>query len=152
MSGAGNIVIGERVIDAAAESAHMHAAVPATAGAVVCFSGTVRGGKVLSLTLEHYPGMTETVLRQIAEQAQNRWPLLAVRIVHRVGRMRPGDIIVFVAATAAHRADAFAACACMMDNLKTQAPFWKKEETAAGTHWVEARDSDEQARRRWESS
>ena len=138
-------------IDVAAESAHVRAAAAGEAGAAVCFTGAVRGGEVRAMTLEHYPGMTEAALRQIAEDAAAKWHLLAARLAHRIGRMAPGDIIVFVGASAAHRADAFAACAFMTDYLKTRAPFWKKEELANGEErWVEARAEDETARKRWE--
>ena len=137
-------------IDAAAEGARLAEEAGGVAGAAVCFSGAVRGGEVSAMTLEHYPGMTESALRQIAERAASSWSLMSARILHRVGRMLPGDIIVFVGASSAHRADAFSACACMTDYLKTRAPFWKKEETANGTRWVEAAPEDEKARLQWE--
>ncbi len=137
-------------IDLAAEDARLRGAVAGRAGAAVCFSGAVRGGGTRALTLEHYPGMTENALRQIAETAAHKWNLLAARIVHRTGRMLPGDVIVFVGACSAHRAESFAAAAYMADFLKTRAPFWKKEETAAGTRWVDAAAADEKARARWE--
>jgi molybdopterin synthase catalytic subunit len=122
-------------------------------GAIASFIGTVRdinaGDGVASLTLEHYPGMTEKALSEIVEQAQARWTLNAVRVIHRVGELRPTDQIVLVAVACRHRGDAFQACEFIMDYLKTEAPFWKKEETAAGSRWVDARESDHDAARRW---
>ena len=105
--------------------------------------------RLSSLTLEHYPGMTEKSLASIAEQAKTRWNLLDVLIIHRVGTLAPTDQIVFVATTSSHRGDAFAACQFVMDYLKTDAPFWKKETTDAGMRWVDARDSDAEALERW---
>lgn len=123
-------------------------------GAIVSFLGTVRdlhdGLSVHALTLEHYPGMTEAALAEIVEQAYERWRLLDVRVIHRAGRLLPSDPIVLVAVSSAHRGDAFAACEFVMDWLKTKAPFWKKEETSAGTRWVEARATDDEAAARWE--
>lgn len=121
------------------------------AGAVASFVGLVRGeGRALSaMRLEHYPGMTEKALAGIVDTALQRWPLLAVRVIHRYGSLKPGDRIVFVAVAAKHRGDAFTACEFIMDYLKTQAPFWKKEETADGGRWVEARESDDDAAARW---
>lgn len=125
-------------------------------GAVVSFIGTVRnrndGSAVSNLELEHYPGMTEQSLREIAEQAAQRWPLGGVCIVHRVGPMAPGERIVLAACTSAHRQAAFEACAFVMDYLKTQAPFWKKEQTPEGARWVDARESDDAALARWQAS
>ncbi|MDM5147711.1 molybdenum cofactor biosynthesis protein MoaE [Candidatus Persebacteraceae bacterium Df01] len=144
------VIVNNAPIDAGAESGHIHAATAGDAGAVLCFSGAVRGGDVLAMTLEHYPDMTELALRDIAVAAEKRWALLAVRVRHRVGRMMPGEIIVFVGVATTHRADAFAAGSYIMDYLKTQAPFWKKEETTAGCRWVDARDTDDDARNRWE--
>ena len=122
-------------------------------GAVVAFIGMVRdlnlADDVVALELEHYPGMTEKTLRNIAEQAAKRWSLQAARIVHRVGKMYPGDQIVMVLTASAHRHDAYEANAFMMDFLKTEAPFWKKEWTADGPRWVEARSSDDSAAARW---
>ena len=122
-------------------------------GALANFVGLVRdandGSGVSAMTLEHYPGMTEKALGEIVEQAQQRWALLDVRVIHRVGRLEPGDRIVFVGVASAHRGDAFAACEFIMDYLKTRAPFWKREDTDAGTRWVEGRDSDQQAAARW---
>lgn len=119
------------------------------AGAVASFVGLVRGGDIQVMTLEHYPGMTEKALTDIVEQAHRRWQLLGVRVIHRVGRLLPGERIVFVAVSSSHRHDAFAACQFIMDYLKTQAPFWKREETAAGGRWVDARESDDAAIERW---
>lgn len=122
------------------------------AGAVASFVGLVRGGEVLAMTLEHYPGMTEQALQEIVDQANQRWSLRRTRVIHRVGRLAPGDQIVFVSVSSRHRGDAFAACEFIMDYLKTQAPFWKKEETSAGGRWVDARESDDEAARRWSDS
>ena len=102
-----------------------------------------------SITLEHYPGMTEKSLAAIAEQAKARWRLHDVLIVHRVGTLVPADQIVLVVTTSSHRGDAFAACQFVMDYLKTRAPFWKKEQTSTGSRWVDARASDDTAARRW---
>lgn len=124
------------------------------AGAIVTFTGTVRdmnlGDTVGGLYLEHYPGMTETALQDIVTEATERWSLEAVRVIHRVGQMHPGDRIVFVGVASAHRKAAFEACEFMMDYLKTRAPFWKKETTAKGDRWVAERDSDQQAAQRWQ--
>jgi molybdopterin synthase catalytic subunit len=123
-------------------------------GAVASFVGVVRdlneGADVGTMALEHYPGMTEKALEAIVAQAKARWDLYEVLVIHRVGELRPTDQIVLVVVTSAHRGEAFAACEFVMDYLKTQAPFWKKETTPAGTRWVDARDSDEAARERWE--
>ena len=121
-------------------------------GAVATFVGLVRGAAdgVQEMTLEHYPGMTEKSLAAIAAEARERWPAVAaLRVIHRVGRLRVGDQIVFVGVAGGHRGEAFAACEFIMDYLKTRAPFWKKEETEAGVRWVEARDSDDAAAARW---
>ncbi len=122
-------------------------------GAIACFIGVVRdlndGTTVASMTLEHYPGMTERALDDIESQARQRWDLYDIVVVHRVGELRPTDPIVLVLVTSAHRGEAFAACEFVMDYLKTDAPFWKKETTPTGQRWVDARDSDETARERW---
>ena len=122
-------------------------------GAVVAFIGMVRdlnlAEDVVALELEHYPGMTEKSLLRIAEQAAQRWSLQAARIVHRVGKMYPGDQIVMVLTASAHRGDAYEANQFMMDYLKTEAPFWKKEWTPEGPRWIEARDSDDHAAAKW---
>jgi molybdopterin synthase catalytic subunit len=104
------------------------------------------------MTLEHYPGMTEKALAALVDEACARWNLLEVTVIHRVGRLLPGDPIVLVAVASSHRGEAFAACEYLMDYLKTRAPFWKKEETPTGERWVEARASDDQAAARWEPS
>lgn len=123
-------------------------------GAIVTFVGKVRnineGSQVSDLTLEHYPGMTESVLTQLEEQARERWPLNHVTIIHRVGTMQQGEQIVFIGVSSAHRKAAFAACEFLIDFLKTKAPFWKLESGVAGQHWVDARDSDTQAAQTWE--
>lgn len=122
-------------------------------GALVTFSGLVRedheGQKIDALFLEHYAGMTERSLEAIAREAASRWPLHAVTIIHRIGTLRPGEQIVFVGVSSAHRAAAFSACEFLMDYLKTQAPFWKKETTPAGARWVDARVADDAALARW---
>jgi molybdopterin synthase catalytic subunit len=123
-------------------------------GAVASFVGLARdlneGLGVSAMTLEHYPGMTEKALGAIVEEARRRWPLQDVTVIHRVGRLLPGDPIVLVAVAAAHRGEAFAACEFLMDYLKTRAPFWKKEETPDGERWVEARASDDASAARWD--
>ena len=123
-------------------------------GAVVSFVGQVRdineGDNVASMRLEHYPGMTEKSLEGILEQAKMRWSVADALIIHRVGELKPLDQIVLVLVASAHRQDAFAACEFMMDYLKTEAPFWKKESTSSGERWVEAKDSDDDARQRWQ--
>ncbi len=138
--------------DVGAELAALRAG-DARVGAVAAFVGTVRdvseGSVVAAMTLEHYPGMTEKALEEICNEAQERWQLYQTLVVHRVGKLRPLDQIVLVIVTSAHRADAFAACAYIMDFLKTRAPFWKKEFTGRGERWVEARDSDDEAASRW---
>lgn len=119
-------------------------------GAVATFIGLVRGDNELdAMTLEHYPGMTERQLSAIEAQARDRWPLDDVRVIHRYGRLMPGERIVFVGVTSSHRDAAFAACEFLMDWLKTKAPFWKMEETAQGPRWVDAKDSDDQRAARW---
>ena len=130
------------------------------AGAIVTFSGLVREfyesaspGKepaVQALVLEHYPGMTEKALLEIVQQARSRWDVLAWRVIHRVGELHAGDQIVYVGIASTHRGDAFAAAEFIMDYLKTRAPFWKKQRTAAETQWIESRSVDEQARARWD--
>ncbi|MDE2599929.1 MAG: molybdopterin synthase catalytic subunit MoaE [Rhodocyclaceae bacterium] len=124
-----------------------------SAGAVASFVGLVRdnndGAGVADMTLEHYPGMTEKALNEIVAKAADRWELLGVRVIHRVGYLKPGEQIVLVAVSSPHRGNAFAACEFIMDYLKTQAPFWKKESTSEGGRWVDARDSDESALDKW---
>ncbi|MDB5360247.1 MAG: molybdenum cofactor biosynthesis protein MoaE [Rhodospirillales bacterium] len=122
-------------------------------GAVASFVGYVRGTEagapLVALTLEHYPGMTERQLAAIEAEARTRWPLKDVLVIHRHGRMLPGEPIVLVAVSSAHRQAAFEACQFLMDWLKTKAPFWKLEETAEGTQWVDAKASDDDAADRW---
>ena len=123
-------------------------------GAIASFIGVVRdindGDKVAAMTLEHYPGMTEKSIAEIIEQAKSRWKICDALVVHRIGHLRPLDQIVLVVVAGAHRGDAFTACEFIMDYLKTRAPFWKKEQTADGTRWVESRASDEDAAGRWQ--
>ena len=139
--------------DAGKEIAALRAANPKI-GAVAAFIGVARdvndGEPVATLTLEHYPGMTEKALEDICAQARERWKVADVLVVHRIGELRPTDQIVLVVVTGSHRGEAFAACEFVMDYLKTEAPFWKKETTPAGTRWVDARNSDERARERWQ--
>ena len=122
-------------------------------GAIASFVGLARdmneGSGVHAMTLEHYPGMTEKALAKLVDDACSRWTLLDVTVIHRVGRMLPGDSIVLVVVASSHRGEAFAACEFIMDYLKTQAPFWKKEETPKGERWVDARASDDAAAARW---
>ncbi len=125
----------------------------ARVGAVAAFVGLVRdindAAAVSTLTLEHYPGMTEKALARIVDEAKSRWNVYDVLVIHRVGELKPTDQIVLVVVTGAHRGEAFAACEFIMDYLKTRAPFWKKEQTPAGERWVEARASDDDAAARW---
>ena len=125
----------------------------ARVGAVCCFVGTVRdrneGDAVASMELEHYPGMTEKAIEAMIDEAHRRFSLFGVRVVHRVGLLQPQDQIVLVAVTSAHRGESFQACEFLMDYLKTQAPFWKKEQTPEGARWVDARVSDDAALARW---
>ena len=122
-------------------------------GAVVSFVGTVRdmneGASVAGMELEHYPGMTEKALEDIVARAKARWNLADALVIHRIGPMRPQEQIVLVVTLSAHRGEAFAACEFIMDYLKSEAPFWKKEQTPDGARWVDARSSDEAALRRW---
>ena len=125
----------------------------ARVGAVCCFVGTVRdrsgSGQVSRMELEHYPGMTEKSIAAMIDEARRRFDFYGVRVIHRVGLLQPEDQIVLVAVTSAHRGESFQACEFLMDYLKTQAPFWKKEETPEGTSWVDARESDDAALARW---
>ena len=122
-------------------------------GAVVSFIGQVRdfndGDTVSQLSLEHYPGMTEKALAAIVAQAKSRWDIVDTLIIHRVGTLQPLDQIVLVAVSGAHRGEVFKACEFIMDTLKTEAPFWKKEVTASGERWLDAKESDDVARERW---
>ena len=138
--------------DAGAEIAAVRRGNPKI-GAVASFVGVARdvndGDSVSTLTLEHYPGMTEKALEGIVAEARARWDVIDILVVHRVGEIKPTEQIVLVVVAGAHRGEAFAACEFVMDYLKTRAPFWKKEETPKGTRWVEARDSDDEAAQRW---
>ena len=138
--------------DLSAEVAALRAGRP-NVGAVACFVGTVRdvneGAGVASMTLEHYPGMTERALAAIVERAKARFDIYETVVIHRVGELAPTDQIVLVAVTGAHRGEAFDACRFIMDYLKTEAPFWKKERTPDGERWVDARTSDDEAAARW---
>lgn len=115
-------------------------------GAVASFVGQVRE---VPMTLEHYPGMTENAIKKIVEEARGRWQIMDYTVIHRYGDLQPNDQIVLVAVASSHRGDAFAACQFIMDYLKTQAPFWKKEHHPDGAHWVDARESDDEAAERW---
>ena len=147
------IRIQEADFDVGAELAALRAG-DTRIGALASFIGLVRdvshGTGVSEMTLEHYPGMTENALAAIVDEAKSRWDLYGALVIHRVGRLQPCDQIVLVAVTSAHRGDAFAACEFIMDYLKTHAPFWKREATADGAHWVDARDSDDTAAARWQ--
>ena len=114
-------------------------------GAVATFTGLVRD---VAMTLEHYPGMTERAIAKIVDEAKSRWQVIDCAVIHRYGSLQPNDQIVMVAVASGHRSDAFAACEFIMDYLKTQAPFWKKEQTAEGTRWVEAKADDDKAAER----
>jgi molybdopterin synthase catalytic subunit len=122
-------------------------------GAVVTFTGICRGdeagARVVAMTLEHYPGMAEAEIARHVAEAEARWPLLGATIIHRYGRLRPGDNLVLVVTAASHRSDAFAAAEFLMDYLKTRAPFWKKVERSDGTVWVDAKSTDDAAAERW---
>ncbi|HEY9064688.1 MAG TPA: molybdenum cofactor biosynthesis protein MoaE [Burkholderiaceae bacterium] len=143
--------------DLSAEVASLRAG-DAGVGGVVAFVGTVRdrhlshgepAGSIRAMELEHYPGMTERAIEAMVDEAMRRFEIRAVRVIHRVGPLQPLDQIMMVAVSAAHRGQAFQACEFLMDYLKTQAPFWKKEETASGARWVDARSSDDAALARW---
>src|SRR5215831_17179004 len=140
--------------DAAAEAAKL-ARGRSDIGAVVTFTGICRGAEdgepIAALTLEHYPGMAEAEIARHVEEAQARWPLLGVTVIHRYGRIAPGEVIVLVVTASSHREAAFAAAAFLMDYLKTRAPFWKRVETADGTSWVDAKAADDAAAERWAS-
>lgn len=141
-----------QAFDVAAEAAAI-AGARTDIGALVTFTGLCRaeenGAPIAALTLEHYPGMAEAEIARHVEEARARWPLLGVTVIHRYGRIEPGEAIVLVATASIHRQPAFAAASFLMDYLKTRAPFWKKVETAAGTAWVEATAADEAAAARW---
>ncbi len=145
----------EQDFDAGAEMSRLRAS-RADVGAVASFVGVVRdsndGASVGSMTLEHYPGMTEKSIQAIIDQAKERWKIFDALVIHRVGELKPRDQIVLVAVTGSHRGEAFAACEFIMDFLKTRAPFWKKEQTQQGARWVDARVSDDAAAARWSST
>ncbi len=144
-----SVSVQQEDFDIAAEMARLTAG-DADIGAVVSFTGLVRGtGGLTAMELEHYPGMTEKALEEIEAEARARWPLSAVRIIHRHGRLATGDNIVLVLTASRHRQAAFEAAEFVMDFLKTKAPFWKKEEGPEGANWVDARDSDDAATERW---
>jgi len=138
--------------DLSTEVAQLRAANPKV-GAVVTFVGTVRdlneGEHVAEMELEHYPGMTEQSINAIIEQAKLRWPVSGALVLHRIGPLKPMEQIVLVAVMGAHRGEAFAACEFIIDYLKTEAPFWKKEQTPGGARWVDARVSDDAALKKW---
>jgi molybdopterin synthase catalytic subunit len=144
----------ETDFDVGAEIAALRRANPRV-GAVASFIGCVRdmneGDAVGLMYLEHYPGMTESELTRISAEAAERWDIFDTLVIHRVGELKPLDQIVFVAVTSAHRGESFAACEFIMDFLKTQAPFWKRESTAKGERWVDSRASDEAAAARWQT-
>lgn len=138
--------------DLTTEIAQLRANAPKV-GAIVNFVGVVRdlneGEQIAEMELEHYPGMTEKALEDIIAQARSRWDLFDALVIHRVGPLKPLDQIVLVAVTSAHRGEAFAACEFIIDYLKTQAPFWKKEQTPQGSRWVDARVTDDEAMKKW---
>ncbi len=146
------ITVQQEPFDIAAVLEEMRRSNPAI-GAVVTFIGQMRdinaGEEVSAMTLEHYPGMTEKALEGILAEADARWDLLGIRVIHRVGGLRPLDPIVLVAVASVHRGEAFQACEFVIDYLKTRAPFWKKEQTSTGTRWVDARQDDADAEGRW---
>jgi len=148
-----NVRVQYEDFDAGAEIARLRLADPGV-GAVVSFIGQVRdineGDTIGTLTLEHYPGMTEKALSSIVEKARSRWDFFDALVIHRIGKLEPLDQIVMVAVAGSHRGECFAACEFIMDYLKTEAPFWKKEQTPQGDRWVDARSSDDAARERWE--
>lgn len=152
MPAAARVSIQQADFDLSAEVAALRAG-DLGVGAVASFIGTVRdrndGQGVQAMSLEHYPGMTERAIEAMIDQAFQRFDIRAVRVIHRVGELLPTDQIVLVAVSSAHRGQAFQACEFLMDYLKTQAPFWKKETTPGGARWVDARESDDQALARW---
>ena len=150
MAGITNVRVGHEDFDVSEEMRRLERP-ERTAGAVVSFTGVVRSdGSVVKMELEHYPGMTEKALHAIIEKARARWKLEDVVVIHRVGELSVGDQIVLCLVTSTHRHEAFDACLFIMDWLKTEAPFWKKETHADGTSsWVDARESDEAAKERW---
>ena len=149
-----NVRVQQEDFDVSAEIAAMRLGHPKI-GAIASFVGVVRdvnnGDAVATMMLEHYPGMTEKSIAGIIDQARGRWEVLDALVIHRVGTLKPTDQIVLVIVASAHRGDAFAACEFIMDYLKTQAPFWKKEITPQGGRWVDARVTDDQAAERWKT-
>jgi molybdopterin synthase catalytic subunit len=149
-----SVRVHEQDFDVSAELAAMRRGNPKI-GAIASFVGVVRdineGSSVATMTLEHYPGMTEKAITEIIDQARGRWEVLDALVIHRVGTLKPTDQIVLVIVASTHRGDAFAACEFIMDFLKTQAPFWKKEITPNGARWVDARVTDSRAAERWGS-
>ena len=147
-----SVRIQEADFDLSIEVARLRALAPQV-GAVVTFVGTVRdvndGVPISAMTLEHYPGMTEQSIEAIVTRAKARWPINDALVIHRIGLLQTGDQIVLVGVTAAHRGEAFQACEFIMDYLKTEAPFWKKEQTPDGARWVDARITDDTARKKW---
>lgn len=147
-----NVRIQEQDFDISAEITAMRGGNPKI-GAIASFVGVVRdineGDSVATMTLEHYPGMTEKSVAAIIDEARGRWEVLDALVIHRVGTLKPTDQIVLVIVASTHRGDAFAACEFIMDYLKTQAPFWKKEITPQGGRWVDARGTDDKAAERW---
>ena len=149
-------MIGVSIATEAIDPAQLQAALPRDAqqtGALVSFTGYVRGEGISAMALEHYPGMTERSIEDTVRGAMQRWPLQHVQVVHRVGELLPGDPIVWLAVTSRHRAAAFSGCEFIMDYLKVSAPLWKRERDATGAwHWVEARDRDDERAQRWGAS
>jgi molybdopterin synthase catalytic subunit len=149
-----SVRVQEQDFDVSAELALMRLGNPKI-GAIASFVGVVRdineGDSVATMTLEHYPGMTEKAITEIIDQARGRWEVLDALVIHRVGTLKPTEQIVLVIVASTHRGDAFAACEFIMDFLKTQAPFWKKEITPNGARWVDARVTDSRAAERWSS-
>jgi molybdopterin synthase catalytic subunit len=149
-----SVRVHEQDFDVSVELAAMRRGNPKI-GAIASFVGVVRdineGSSVATMTLEHYPGMTEKAITEIIDQARGRWEVLDALVIHRVGTLKPTDQIVLVIVASTHRGDAFAACEFIMDFLKTRAPFWKKEITPNGARWVDARVTDSRAAERWDS-
>ena len=149
-----SVRVHEQDFDVSVELAAMRRGNPKI-GAIASFVGVVRdineGSSVATMTLEHYPGMTEKAITEIIDQARGRWEVLDALVIHRVGTLKPTDQIVLVIVASTHRGDAFAACEFIMDYLKTRAPFWKKEITPNGARWVDARVTDSRAAERWDS-
>jgi molybdopterin synthase catalytic subunit len=154
MSAAPRVVIQTEDFDLSAEISTLRGQNPGV-GAVCSFLGTVRdrtpglSGSISSMELEHYPGMTEKSIEAMIDEAHQRFDMLGARVIHRIGLLQPLDQIVLVAVTSAHRGESFQACEFLMDYLKTQAPFWKKEQSPEGARWVDARVSDDQALAKW---